>query len=63
MPFSGISNISILVNNSSSISVFLKQSCHANPGVDTKMSRSSSYISIHLFLKFSSTSASNNLSL
>ena len=29
--FSTINNISILVNNSNSASVFFKQACHANP--------------------------------
>ena len=55
--------ISILVNNSNSTSVFFKQTCYANPGVDKKWVESSSYISIHLFLKFPNISASNNVSL
>ena len=63
MFFSTISKISILVNNSKSTSVFFKQACHANPGVAKKWARSSSYISIHLFLKISNTSASNNVLL
>ena len=61
--FSAISNISILVNNSISTSLFLKQGCHTNPGADKNWAGSSSYISIHFFLKFSNTSASNNVSL
>ena len=40
-----------------------KQACHANPGADTKYTGSSSYISLHIALKFSITSASNNVSL
>ena len=63
MPFSAISNISILVNNSNFISVFFKQACHAKPSADKKWARSSSYISIHLLLKFSNPSASNNILL
>ena len=55
--------ISILVNNSNSTSVFFKQTCYANPGADKKWVESSSYISIHLFLKFPNISASNNVSL
>ena len=51
-----------MVNNSSSTPVFLKQACHANPGAYKRWAGSSSYISIHLFLKFSNTSASNNAS-
>ena len=63
MSFSTISNISVLVNNYNSASVFFKQACHANPGADKQLAGSSSYISIHLFLKFLNTSASNNVSL
>ena len=51
-----INNISTSVNNSNFISVYLKQACHTNPGADRKWAGSSSYISIHLFLKFSNTS-------
>ena len=51
-----------MVNNSSSTPVFFKQACHANPGADKRWAGSSSYISVHLFLKFSNTSASNNAS-
>ena len=45
------------------LSVFFKRACHANPGADKKRAGSSSYISVHLFQKFSNTSASNNVSL
>ena len=37
------------------------QACHANPGANKKLAGSSPYISIHLSLKFSNTSASNNV--
>ena len=50
--FSTINSISISVNNSNSSSVFFKHACHANPGADKKQARSSSYISIHLFIYF-----------
>ena len=45
------------------LDVFFKQAFHANPGADKKRAGSSSYISMHLFLKFSNTSASNNVAL
>ena len=61
--FSIINNISVSVNDSSSTFVFFKQACHANPGADTKYTGSSSYISRHIFLKFSYISASNNVSV
>ena len=48
MSFSATSNISILVNNSNSTSVFFKQACQINPGADRKWAGSSSYISMHL---------------
>ena len=41
------------VNNSNSTFVFFKRACHANPGAYKKLAGSSSYISIHLSLKFS----------
>ena len=34
--FSTINNVSLLVNNSNSTSVFLKQAFHTNPGADKK---------------------------
>ena len=58
--FSAINSVSIFVNNSNSTFVFFKHACHANPGADKKRAGSSSYISIHLSLKFSKTSVSNN---
>ena len=63
MPFSSINNISISVNNSNSTSGFFKQAYHANPCADKKWGGSSSYISTHLFLKFSNISTGNNVSL
>ena len=60
---STINNISTSVNNSHLISVFLKQGSHPNPGPDKKGAGSSSYILIHLFLNFSNTSPSSNVSL
>ena len=42
---------------------FLKRACHANSGVDKKREGSSPYISMHLFRKFSNTSAKNNVSV
>ena len=56
--FSTINSISILVNNSNFTSVFFKHACHANAGADT-----GTFVQVHLFLKFSNTSASNNVSL
>ena len=63
IPFSTINNISTLVNNSNFIPVFFQQAFHANPGADRKIAESSSYISIHSFLKFLNTSASINVSI
>ena len=61
--FSTINNILTSVNNSNSILVFFKNACYANPGAGRKWARSSFYITIHLFPKFSNISASNNVSL
>ena len=62
VPSSNIISMSLSVNNSNSTVVFFKQSCHACPGADKKWAGSSSYLSMHLSLKFSNTSASNNVS-
>ena len=43
--------------------VFFKAACHANPGGEINFEGSSSYILRHIFLKFSNTSANNNVSL
>ena len=58
-----IINISLSVNKTNFILVSFKRASHINPGADKKWVGSSSYISIHLFLKPSNTSASNNVSL
>ena len=63
IPFSTINNISISVNNPNFTPVYFKQACYSNPGADGKWARSSSRISIHVFLKFSNPSASSNVSL
>ena len=63
VPSTTIITISLSVNNSNFTSVVFKQACHDNPGADKKYAGSSSYISKHLFLKFSNTSASNEVSL
>ena len=52
VPSSNISSMSLSVNNSNSNWVFFKHACHANPGADKKWAGSSSYISMHLSLKF-----------
>ena len=62
IPFSKISNASLSVNNSNFTLVFFKAAFHVNPGADKKWAGSISYISMHLFLKFSNTSASNDVS-
>ena len=62
VPFSTINSISISVNNSNFTFVFFKHACHANAGADKKWAGSSPYIPIHLFLKFSNTSANKNIS-
>ena len=61
--FSTISNISISVNNSNSNPVFFKQVCHANSGEDKNERDQVHKSPLRLFLQFSSTSASNNVSL
>ena len=43
--------------------MIFKHACHANPGADKKWAGSSLYISIHLFLKFSNTSVSENIQI
>ena len=48
--------------NSNSTSVFFKHACHACPGADKMWAGSSLYISMHLSLQFSNTSASNAVS-
>ena len=62
IPFSTINNILIFINNSNFSPVFFKQACQNNPGANKKWTGSSLHISIHFFLKFSNTIASNNVS-
>ena len=57
-----INSMSTSVSNSKFTFVFFKHACHANPGADRKCAGSNSYISMHVFLNFSNTSASNNVS-
>ena len=61
--FSTINNISISVKISSFILVYFKAAFHTNPGAEKNFAGSSSYISMHILLKFSNTSANNNFSL
>ena len=51
--FSFINDISISVQRSNFILVFLKAAYHANPGAKRNFSGSSSHILRHIFLKFS----------
>ena len=53
----------ILVRRFNFTLVFFKAACHASPGGKINLAESSSYISRHIFLKFSNTSANNNVSL
>ena len=48
-------SISMSVKRSNFNLVFFKAACHANPGAVRKQVRSSSYISRHIFQKFSDT--------
>ena len=41
--------------------LFFKAACHANPGAEKNFAGSSLYILIHIFLKFSNTSANNKM--
>ena len=63
IPFSTINNISISVKRSNFTLVFFKAACHAKPGAEKNFAGLSSYILIHILLKFSNTSANNNVSL
>ena len=55
--------MSISVKRSNFTLAFFKGACHANPGAKRNFAGSSSYISRHIFRKFSNTSANNNVSL
>ena len=63
IPASIINNISTFVYNSKFTFVFFKHAYHANPGADKKWEGSSPYISMHVSLTFSKTSASNDVSV
>ena len=63
IPFSTINNISISVKRSNFTLDFFKAACHAKPGAERNFAGLSSYILIHILLKFSNTSANNNVSL
>ena len=63
IPFSVVNNISIWVNWSNFILLFFKAAYHANSGAARKRAGSSSYISRHIFRKFSNTSANSNVLL
>ena len=60
--FIRVNNTYVSVNRSSFTFVFFKSPCHGNLSAVIKQGGSSSYISRHIFRKFSNTSASNNLS-
>ena len=63
MPFSTINNISILIKRSNFTLVHFQAACNANRGAQRTFAGSSSYILRNIFLKFSNTSANNNVSL
>ena len=63
VPFSIINNISISVKRFNFTLAFLEAACHAYPKAGRNFAGSSSYISRHIFLKFSNTSANNKVSL
>ena len=44
------------------LEIFFKAACYANPGDERNFSGSSLYISRNIFLKFSNTSANNDVS-
>ena len=58
-----INNISTSVKNPKFTFAFFKHACHANPDADKKWEGSSLYISIHMYLNVSKTSASNDVSV
>ena len=57
IPFSTINNRSTSIKRSNMTLVFYKAACHADPGAGRNFAGSSLYISRHIFLKFSNTSA------
>ena len=62
IPFSTINNISTSVKTSNFTLDFFKAACHSNPA-ERNFAESSSYISRHIFLTFSDTSANNDVLL
>ena len=62
IPFSTITIISIAVKRSNFALVYFKAACHANPGAESTFTGSGSHIWRKIFLKFSKTSADNNVS-
>ena len=63
IPFSINKNISISVKRSNFTSFFLKATSHGNPGTGRNFAGSNLYILRHIFLKFSNTTANNNILL
>ena len=63
IPFSTINTISISAKRSNFTLVFFKASCYANPGAEENFTGSCLYILIHIFRKFSNTSANNKVLL
>ena len=63
IPFSTINNISMSVNSSNFTSVFSKADYYVDPGSVRKRAGSNSYISRHIFRKFSNTLGNNTISL
>ena len=61
--FSSINDISISVKRSNITLVFFKATCHANPRAERKFAGSSSHFLKHIFLKFSNTTANDNVFL
>ena len=61
--FSTINNISVSVKRSHFALVVFRAACHANLEPERLFAGSNSYILRHIFLKFSHTSANNNVPL
>ena len=59
---STINNILMSVTKSNFTLVFPKTACHAKPRAERNFAGSSQYISRHIFLRFSNTSANNSVS-
>ena len=63
VPLSTISSIWTSINNSSSLFVLFRHTCHANPGADKKYAGPSSDISMYSLQEFSNKSANSSISL